>query len=156
LAAVRIKASLDLNVREGVISDLPRIMTIEEIAFEHPWSRESFMREFALPFSKTWVATPKGSSSIAGYLCRWLVTDECHILNVAVDPDFRCAGIGTILMGEAIAEASMKKAAMITLEVRRSNLAARSLYRKLKFEERRLRKNYYGIGEDAIIMERDL
>jgi len=41
----------------------------------------------------------------------------------------------------------------VTLEVRRSNVAARSLYRKLSFEERRLRSNYYGPGEDAIVME---
>ncbi|HVN90948.1 MAG TPA: ribosomal protein S18-alanine N-acetyltransferase [Candidatus Binataceae bacterium] len=153
---MRINAKQDLNIREATIADLPRIMAIEEIAFEHPWSRESFQREFALPFSKTWVATLEESSSIVGYLCRWLVTDECHILNVAVDPNFRCAGIGTLLMGEAIAEAAMNKAAIMTLEVRRSNLAARSLYRKLQFEERRLRKNYYGVGEDAIIMERQL
>ena len=131
-------------------------MAIEEVAFDHPWSRESFKRELSLPFSKTWVAFLKDKPAIVGYLCRWLVTDECHILNVAVDPDFRGSGIGTTLMGEAITEASVKKAAIITLEVRRSNLAARSLYRKLQFEERRLRKNYYGIGEDAIIMEREL
>jgi len=143
-------------IREAAISDLPQIMAIEEAAFESPWSRESFVREFALPFSRTWVAVQKSTSSIVGYLCRWLVADECHILNIAVDPGFRCAGIGTILMGEAITEASTKKAAIITLEVRRSNLAARSLYRKLRFEERRLRKNYYGVGEDAIIMERQL
>ena len=42
---------------------------------------------------------------------------------------------------------------MVTLEVRRSNLAARQLYRKFEFEERRLRRHYYGPGEDAIIME---
>ena len=30
------------------------------------------------------------------------------------------------------------------------------LYRKLKFEERRLRKHYYGPGEDAIVMELQL
>ena len=42
---------------------------------------------------------------------------------------------------------------MVTLEVRRSNLPARQLYRKFEFEERRLRRHYYGPGEDAIIME---
>ena len=131
-------------------------MTIERLAFDHPWSEESFMREFALPFSRTAVAIAPNSSKVIGYLCRWLVTDECHILNVAVDPSLRRKGIAMILMSEAIAEASEKSAAMITLEVRRSNLAARALYRKLEFEERRLRKNYYAVGEDAIVMERQL
>lgn len=56
-------------------------------------------------------------------------------------------------MVEAINEAKAKDIRMMTLEVRRSNVAARSLYRKLNFEERRLRSNYYGPGEDAIVME---
>jgi ribosomal-protein-alanine N-acetyltransferase len=56
-------------------------------------------------------------------------------------------------MEEAIGEARREHARFVTLEVRRSNVAARGLYRKLEFEERRLRKNYYGSGEDAIVME---
>ncbi len=86
-------------------------------------------------------------------MVRWLVADELHILNIAVDPASRHAGIGTRLMEEAVNEARAKRVDVITLEVRRANLAARSLYRKFKFEERRLRKNYYAPGEDAIVME---
>jgi ribosomal-protein-alanine N-acetyltransferase len=91
-----------------------------------------------------------------GYLCRWLVADECHILSLAVDPRFRRNGIAAVLMGDVIAEAMLKRVAILTLEVRRSNLPARNLYRKMNFAERRVRKNYYGPGEDAIIMERHL
>jgi ribosomal-protein-alanine N-acetyltransferase len=90
---------------------------------------------------------------LAGFLCRWLVADECHILNVAVHPELRRGGIAMALMAEAIDEAKAKNIRLVTLEVRRSNVAARSLYRKLNFEERRLRTNYYGPGEDAIVME---
>ncbi len=85
--------------------------------------------------------------------CRWLVADECHILNVAVHPRMRRLGVGAQLIGDAISEAKVKNAQLVTLEVRRSNLPARSLYRKFTFEERRLRHNYYGPGEDAIVME---
>ncbi len=59
-------------------------------------------------------------------------------------------------MESAIAEARAKQATCITLEVRRSNVAARQLYRRLNFEERRLRRHYYGPGEDAIVMELEL
>jgi ribosomal-protein-alanine N-acetyltransferase len=93
------------------------------------------------------------TESIVGYLCRWLVADECHILNVAVRPRARRTGIAERLMEHAIDEAKREKARFVTLEVRRSNVGARSLYRKLRFEERRLRKNYYGSGDDAIVME---
>lgn len=150
------------NVREASVRDLPRILEIERLAFPQPWSLDSFKRELMLPFSRIVVAAdaetaqtsrPGTHGQPAGFLCRWLVADECHILNVAVHPELRRGGIAMALMAEAISEAKTKNIRLVTLEVRRSNVAARSLYRKLHFEERRLRTNYYGPGEDAIVME---
>jgi ribosomal-protein-alanine N-acetyltransferase len=144
------------SVREATTRDLPRILEIERLAFPQPWSLESFKRELILPFSRIMVvdrAPPESDGQVAGFLCRWLIVDECHILNLAVHPGLRRGGIGQVLMAEAINEAKAKDIRMVTLEVRRSNVAARSLYRKLSFEERRLRSNYYGPGEDAIVME---
>ncbi len=150
------------NVREASVRDLPRILEIERLAFPQPWSLDSFKRELMLPFSRIVVATEAETTQTsragthgqpAGFLCRWLVADECHILNVAVHPELRRGGIAMALMAEAISEAKTKNIRLVTLEVRRSNVAARSLYRKLHFEERRLRTNYYGPGEDAIVME---
>jgi ribosomal-protein-alanine N-acetyltransferase len=151
---------MTMNVREATVRDLPRILEIERLAFAQPWSLDSFKRELMLPFSRVVVATQmpqttRGDSQgqPVGFLCRWLVADECHILNVAVHPELRRGGIAMALMAEAINEAKAKTIRLVTLEVRRSNVAARSLYRKLNFEERRLRSNYYGPGEDAIVME---
>jgi ribosomal-protein-alanine N-acetyltransferase len=150
---VRVK----VRIRDAGSRDLARIFEIERLAFPHPWTLDSFRRELALPFSRLMVADVDGADGdnrpLAGFLCRWLVADECHILNVAVHPTMRRMGIGGELMTEAIAESKAKNIHLITLEVRRSNLAARTLYRKLSFEERRLRRNYYGVGEDAIVME---
>jgi len=107
-----------------------------------------------LPFSRLIVASCSPSEKMpCGFLCRWLVADELHILNIAVHPEHRQSGIGAGLMEETIDEAKAKQAQVITLEVRRANLSARSLYRKFNFQERRLRKNYYAPGEDAIVME---
>jgi [ribosomal protein S18]-alanine N-acetyltransferase len=143
-----------IQIRDATARDLPRIIEIERLAFPAPWTLASFQRELTLPFSRIMLAIPDdGSASISGFLCRWLIADECHILNIAVHPDSRRLGIGTVLMTEAINEAKTTGANVITLEVRRSNLAARQLYRKFEFEERRLRRHYYGPGEDAIIME---
>ena len=150
-----------IHIRNATDRDLPRIIEIERLAFPAPWTIASFQRELTLPFSRIMVALPEAShehgrddsSAIAGYLCRWLIADECHILNIAVHPESRRLGIGTVLIAEAINEARSAGAAVVTLEVRRSNLPARQLYRKFEFEERRLRRHYYGPGEDAIIME---
>jgi ribosomal-protein-alanine N-acetyltransferase len=146
---------MGVTIRTATSRDLRPIMEIERLAFAHPWSLESFARELSLPFSRTTVAVHNGGKreAIVGYLCRWMVADECHILNVAVHPQRRRMGIAATMMADAIAEAKANKIQIVTLEVRRSNLAARSLYRKFSFEERRLRRNYYGAGEDAIVME---
>ena len=145
-------------IRDAKSADIGQIVAIERLAFDQPWSAASFVHELSLPFSRTLVSLINDGpgADLTGYLCRWLVADECHILSLAVDPRFRRAGIAAILMGEVIAEAVLKGVAILTLEVRRSNLPARNLYRKLNFAERRVRKNYYGPGEDAIIMERRL
>jgi ribosomal-protein-alanine N-acetyltransferase len=145
----------EFRVRDATAADLSQMVAIERRCFDHPWAAEAFRRELTLSFSRMLLAVAQ-NGDLAGYLCRWLVADECHILNVAVDLPYRQRGLGAILMREAIAEAESKAVAIITLEVRRSNTPARHLYRSLDFEERRLRKNYYGAGEDAIVMERRL
>ena len=156
-----------IQIRDASRSDLPRILEIERLAFPSPWTLASFERELTLPFSRVMVAIPDDDQApsdrhsrerpqehrIVGFLCRWLIADECHVLNIAVHPDSRRLGIGGVLITEAISEARTNGAGVVTLEVRRTNLPARQLYRKFDFEERRLRRHYYGPGEDAIIME---
>ena len=154
-----------VEIRDAIARDLAGIGEIERMAYATPWSLKSFERELTLPFSKILVANLKSrtapsdgaaSEGLVGFLCRWLVADECHILNIAVHPEYRRRGVGLLLLNTTIAEAVAKQASCVTLEVRRANVAARQLYRKLKFEERRLRKHYYGPGEDAIVMELQL
>jgi [ribosomal protein S18]-alanine N-acetyltransferase len=148
-----------MQVRLAVSRDLPRILEIERACFAQPWSLESFKRELLLPFSRILVAVSGDAGAggqPAGFLCRWLVADECHILNVAVHPESRRCGIATLLMQRSIDEVKAKNSHFVSLEVRRSNLQARRLYRKLGFEEQRLRRDYYGPGEDAIVMELNL
>jgi [ribosomal protein S18]-alanine N-acetyltransferase len=144
-----------VHIRDAIAGDLAEILAIERVAFPTPWSLKSFERELTLPFSRIAIASLPDSGRAIGFLCRWLVADECHILNIAVLPEYRRHGVGIHLMSSAIAEARAKRAQTVTLEVRRANVAARRLYRKLGFEERRLRRNYYGPGEDAIVMELD-
>ncbi|MGO9450061.1 MAG: ribosomal protein S18-alanine N-acetyltransferase [Candidatus Binataceae bacterium] len=144
-----------IHIRDASHRDLLRIVEIEQLAFPSPWSLSAFRRELTLPFSRLMVAVSEEDQSgpISGFLVRWLVADECHVLNVAVHPDHRRFGIGGELLASAIDEAKEKQAEVVTLEVRRSNLPARCLYRKFDFEERRLRRHYYGPDEDAIVME---
>ena len=128
---------------------------LERCSFPEPWTPGLFLHELKVPFSKTTLArTYNGSPKLLGYVCRWLVGDEVHILNLAVRPDRRQRGVGRALVELILREAEEQRASMVTLEVRRENAPAVALYRALGFSERGLRRNYYGQGQDAIIMSR--
>jgi ribosomal-protein-alanine N-acetyltransferase len=131
--------------------DLPDVVEIERASFTNPWSGSLFLQELHVAFSRIVLARRRGES-LAGYLCRWFVADEVHILNVAVDPRYRGQGVGALLMREALREARERGAVAVTLEVRRSNVAARRLYDSFGFDEVGARPNYYGRGEDALIL----
>ncbi|MDD2373014.1 MAG: ribosomal protein S18-alanine N-acetyltransferase [Syntrophomonadaceae bacterium] len=138
-------------LRKMTSQDIDEIMQIEQKCFTLPWSRESYRGELKNNFATYLVCDFEGK--IAGYGGIWVVFEDAHITNVAVDPDFRQSGMGTALMQELEQKARDKKAQRILLEVRPSNEAALAMYRNLGYSPTGLRQNYYSDnGEDAIIM----
>jgi ribosomal-protein-alanine N-acetyltransferase len=134
-----------------VRADLDAVLAIEGRAFPQPWSRGFFEKELAAPQAACTVAVFDGA--VAGYSVRWRVADEVHLLNVAVDRERRGLGIGRRLVDAALAEGRATGAAVVYLEVRAGNVAARRLYRDVGFREIGIRRGYYGVGQDAIVME---
>jgi ribosomal-protein-alanine N-acetyltransferase len=137
-------------------ADVPAILEIERDSFPHPWTAALFLQELRVPFSRvllSWASTSP-DAALVGYICRWLVVDEVHVLNVAVHPAHRRRGVATALVREILREGRAVGACAVTLEVRRGNLAARQLYAGLGFLEDGTRPNYYGRGEDALVMRR--
>lgn len=90
---------------------------------------------------------------IVGYAGMWLMVDEAHVTTIAVDPAYRGEGIGELLLLALLDHAWEIGADTATLECRMSNTVAQQLYRKYRFEDVGVRKNYYSDdGEDALIM----
>ncbi len=143
---------LNIKVTSTVLEHLDDIMEVEKLSFKITWSREAFFdeitrNEVAMYFS---AAVEK---KVVGYAGMWKVLDEGHITNIAVHPEYRGNGIGSRLLESLIEKATGTGIARMTLEVRKSNLAAQGLYRKYGFETVGFRKAYYADnGEDAIIM----
>ena len=135
--------------------DLPAVLDIERRSFAQPWSRAFFEKELATPFARLVVAVEEAvpRPQVIGYTCRWRVTDEVHLLNVAVHPERRGLGHGRALVGAVVAEAEVARTRVVYLEVRAGNVIARRLYRQLGFRDLGVRRGYYGPGQDAIVME---
>jgi len=89
---------------------------------------------------------------VLGFLvARATAPDEKEILNIAVEPAIRRAGMGRILMETVLAEA---RGIAWFLEVRESNEAAINLYKTLGFVTAGRRENYYHDPPEAAIVMR--
>ena len=134
LVAVPQRAPTPLHFAPMCSEDLDAVMEIERRSFPEPWTPGLFLHELKVPFSKSILA--RRGDEIVGYICRWLVGDEVHILNVAVRPEARQSGVAHALVSLVMKEAERVAAGLVTLEVRRENLAAIALYRSFGFTER--------------------
>lgn len=110
--------------------------------------------EEARSWGRLTVARESAGGEALGVLLVWAVADELHVVNVATHPDFRRRGVARALLSGALARASRERVRLVLLEVRRSNLAAISLYRSLGFTTHLVRRGYYADNsEDAIEMK---
>lgn len=148
------------QVSRSILRDMRRddllwVLEIERRSFAQPWSQAFFEKELATPFARLTVAVDENDPDgrVVGYSCRWRVTDEVHLLNVAIHPEWRGLGHGRALVSAVIGEARVVGARVVFLEVRAGNVVARRLYRQLGFRDLGVRRGYYGPGQDAIVME---
>lgn len=145
---------MEINMIEVVrmtMNDVHEIAELEKQCFAVPWSEKSFMDEMSNKLAVYFVAKYKGRC--IGYAGFWNVSGEGGITNVAVLPCCRRIGAGSLLIAEMIREAKALKLDLLTLEVRKSNIAAQGLYKKYGFDIIGERKHYYSDnGEDAWIM----
>lgn len=133
-------------------ADLDRVMAIEQLSYQTPWSRGSFEREVSDNPTATYIVVER-DGEVCGYAGMWVLLDEAHVTNIAVHPEYRRQGLGHGMLAELARRAEQLGVHQLTLEVRPSNHSAQSLYTKVGFVARGRRKRYYSdTGEDAIIM----
>ena len=145
----------EVVIRRMTLDDLAAVMHIDGLSLPTPWSERNFRFELIQnPASHLLVAeSSREGAQILGFIGFWMLVDEAHISTIAVHPDHRRCGIGELLLSEAIQTAMPLGAALMTLEVRPSNVAAINLYTKHGFQIVGQRKQYYRDNqEDAILM----
>jgi ribosomal-protein-alanine N-acetyltransferase len=147
-----------IELRRLMLDDLGEIEEIERRSYPTPWSRSMFAGELAKPSSICIGAfeADDEDGALVGYLIVSRYVDAWHVMNVAVDPEQRGRGVGTMLL-ERLFELTADDARRgYTLEVRVTNRKAVGLYERLGFRSRGLRRGYYTDNrEDALIMWKD-
>lgn len=131
--------------------DIPSVAQIEKECFSSPWSEQGLFSELSNEQAYFYVLEAWGD--IAAYMGMHIILDECYITNVAVREGFRRRGFAEALVRNAVKISEENKCYFITLEVRKSNEKAISLYSKCGFEILGERKDFYTEPkENAYIM----
>ncbi len=147
-----IDKDVEFSIRKGVSDDIPQLVSIERECFSSPWSEKSFEDFFLHECSFCLVAEAGGV--LCGYVGMYIICGEGEITNLAVRSEYRREGVGTALM-KSLCDA--EKISRLTLDVRESNVAAYTLYKKLGFKVDGKRKKFYEKPrEDAILMSNDI
>lgn len=131
--------------------DLEQVSRLEEETFSMPWSISAFRDMINHPDAYYFVADDCGR--VCGTCGIRNLSGEGELTNVAVQKEYRGAGLGQRLIAEALKEARKAGMQAFTLEVRKSNGAAIHVYEKLGFVSEGIRPRFYEKpAEDAVIM----
>jgi ribosomal-protein-alanine N-acetyltransferase len=132
------------------------VLAIEEASFTNPWTRVMYLAELENPDVSFCFTAKDAAGRVVGFCSFWRVLDELHINNLAVLPDVRRAGVATALLTYVLDYGAGLGARRATLEVRRSNEAARLLYERFGFAVAGVRHGYYTKPvEDALVLWRE-
>lgn len=135
--------------------ELDAVLEIEKASFYNPTTREWYESELERPDVCYIFVIRTEQTRVAGFCAFWRVADQVHINNLAIRPDLRHHGLGRQLLQHVLDEAARLGATQATLEVRRSNVAARRLYEGAGFQLTGVRPSYYTHPiEDALILAR--
>jgi ribosomal-protein-alanine N-acetyltransferase len=141
-----------VRIRGAKPDDIDAVMEVEEASFSLSWPKDDIMRDMTDNILSAYFVA-ETSGAVCGYAGMWVVSDECHIMTIAVAPVHREAGIGAMLLMKLLDEARLRGARRFFLEVRASNAPAIALYGKFGFRAIDVRKAYYEDNkEDAIVM----
>jgi len=119
------------------------------------WSSGTFWSELAgVPETRHYVVA-EVAGELVGYAGITIYPPEAEVQTIAVAPWQQRCGTGRALLEALIVAAATRGCSRMLLEVREDNVAAISLYESFGFAINGRRRDYYGVGHDAVLMQRD-
>lgn len=145
----------ELIVRSLSPEEAAAVSGLEYQIFSDFWSERSVLDTLNQPGTICIGAEKAGR--LAGYMLAYEMAGEAEIARIAVVKELRRQGIGKKLMGRLEEVCKERNIQKILLDVRESNEAARTFYRKKGFVEDGIRQNFYdNPSENAVLMSRKL
>ncbi|MGQ9582402.1 MAG: GNAT family N-acetyltransferase [Thermoplasmatota archaeon] len=140
-------------IRRFRVEDLPEVTRLVESAF-----RERYDPQMYINLHQSW---PDGLQVVEfqGRIIAFLLgmvsgPRQARVLLLAVEPIYRCLGLGSRLLNSFLDAARALPVDVVTLEVRMSNQRALAFYYRLGFIVTGMIPRYYRDGESAHVMSR--
>lgn len=147
-----------VQIIQGTPEHCEVLSALHSTSFSKPWNNESFAALLEQPGVAAWISE---DSEPTGFILLRATADEAEILTFAVAPNYRRAGLGTLLLKTALHALQASGTKTMFLEVSVKNPTAIGLYKECGFRPSGVRPAYYGnkntrVTADAIIMAKAL
>jgi len=151
----------EYQIRAATEADLPAVLQMELASFTSPhWTREQFAQALGMAqhsFVRYFFLIAEDADGLFGFAIGLAVLAGRQgfgeIQNIAVAEQLRRRGIGLDLCRSLVSRFVELNLTNVELEVRAGNMAAKSLYARLGFEQTGVRRGYYANPvEDGILM----
>ena len=140
-----------IGVRDAREEDLLFLSQTEASVFSDAWSESAIFSHLASEWAISVIAEEDGVP--LGYLLGSVLAPESELFRIAVSPFSRRRGVARCLLDAFFEKVRARGGETVYLEVRESNLPARTLYESVGFETVGVRKNYYHRpSENAVIL----
>ena len=142
-----------MNIRSCTLADIESISDWLDKTTNNPWSVKAITEVLEKPHYRVLVS--HSASAVKGLCLFTLVADECNLLYIAVNTQYRQQGIGRQLLNALITQSRQHNISRVFLEVRESNQAAIALYDAAGFINNGMRKNYYPAIKTVLVNQLD-
>jgi ribosomal protein S18 acetylase RimI-like enzyme len=140
-----------VTIAHARLRDLPAVAAVQRRAFPPrlAYTLGTLAVLWVLPWVRLLVARRAGT--VVGCIIGDRILEGGRVINLAVDPSVQRQGIGAALL---LAIEHALPVSDMTLMVQSGNLAARSLYRRVGYEDEAELPNYYGTGRPGVRMRK--
>jgi len=149
-------SKIDLAFRPMVLEDIEAVMRLEQAVYEFPWTERIFKDCIRVGYD-CWLALLE--KEIIAHAVISVAAAESHMLNLSVSTKHQGKGIGKQFIQFLLDIAGKKRAEIMMLEVRPSNVQAINCYNSAGFNEIGCRKDYYPAPngkEDALLFAKQI
>jgi ribosomal-protein-alanine N-acetyltransferase len=146
----------NLTFQPMTLDDIDVVMLLENRVYQFPWTDRIFRDCIRVGYD-CWLALLE--ETVVAHAVISVAAGECHILNLSVTENHQGKGIGKQFIQFLLNIARNKRAEIMMLEVRPSNIRAINCYNSAGFNEIGCRKDYYPAPngkEDALLFARQI